>query len=110
MSWQLKILTIPSQLELHSKAASSCFQDENKDIIPAEVKVSSSLQTVIDISERNHIIELKFEINIEWYDSRAKYYNVKGNNALNILSQNEMRMLWLPYVIFKVSSFIILEK
>ena len=80
----------------------SLFKDENKQIIPAEVKVSSSLQTVIDISERDHIIELKFEVNIEWYDSRAKYYNIKRNTALNILSQDEMRKLWLPYIIFKV--------
>ena len=70
--------------------------------MPAEVNVSTSLQTVIDISERNHIIELKIEIDVTWYEYRAKYYNIKKNSALNVLSDNEIKMLWLPYIIFKV--------
>ena len=70
---------------------------------PAEVIISTSLDTVIEISERRHIIELKFELNIEWYEYRAKYYNIKRNSALNVLSENEMKMLWLPFIIFKVT-------
>ena len=63
------------------------------------------MQTVIDISEQSHIIELKFEIYLEWYEYRAKFYNLKNNPALNVLSHDEIRMLWLPYVIFKVTIF-----
>ena len=70
--------------------------------MPAEVNVSTSLETIIEISESNHIIELKFEMNIEWYEIRAKYYNIKMNSALNVLNEDEMRMIWLPFIIFKV--------
>lgn len=70
--------------------------------MPAEVNVSTSLETIIEISESNHIIELKFEMNIEWYEIRAKYYNIKMNSALNVLNEEEMRMIWLPFIIFKV--------
>ena len=58
--------------------------------MPAEVNVSTSLETIIEISESNHIIELKFEMNIEWYEIRAKYYNIKMNSALNVLNEEEM--------------------
>ena len=78
------------------------FKDENKKLNPAEVKISTSLETVIDIAERNHIIELKFEMNIEWYEIRAHYYNIKRNSALNVLSEYEMTLIWMPYILFKV--------
>ena len=70
--------------------------------MPAKVNVSTSLETVIEISESNHIIVLKFELNIEWYEQRARYYNIKKNSALNVLNEEEMRMIWLPFIIFKV--------
>ena len=78
---------------------------KSRQLRPAEVNISTSLKTVIEISERSHIIELKFELNIEWYEYRAKYYNIKENSALNVLSVSEMRMLWMPYIIFEVSIF-----
>ena len=80
---------------------------ESRELQPAEVNISTSLKTVIDISERSHIIELKFEINIEWYEYRANYYNVKENAALNVLSASEMRMLWMPYIIFEAKYSIV---
>ena len=79
----------------------------NRKILHAEVYISSSLETVIDISESNHFIELKFQINLEWYEYRTKYYNIKRNSALNILTEKELRMIWMPYIIFKVCKVIV---
>ena len=93
-----------NQLNLHL-AINKDFQDELNSIIPVRINISTNLQTVIDISEQSHIIELKFEIYLEWYEYRAKFYNLKNNPALNVLSDDEIRMLWLPYVIFKVTIF-----
>ena len=64
--------------------------------------MSTTLETVIDISERTHIIELKFGMKQEWYEYRAKYYNLKHNYVFNVLSYSEMQELWIPYIIFKV--------
>ena len=61
-----------------------------------------ALTTVIEISERNNFIELKFEIDLEWYDYRVRYFNLKENSALNVLNNDEKNILWLPYIIFKV--------
>ena len=48
-----------------------CFKvGGSKNILPAEVNISTFLKTVVEISESSHIIELKFEMNIEWYEHR----------------------------------------
>ena len=70
--------------------------------MPAEVNISTFLKTVVEISESSHIIELKFEMNIEWYEHRVEYFNIKENSALNSLTENEIKLLWLPYIIFEV--------
>ena len=38
----------------------------------------------------------------EWYEYRVKYYNLKKDYVFNVLSYDELRSLWLPYMIFKV--------
>ena len=58
---------------------------------------------MIDLDERNHIIELKFQITIEWFEYRATYQNLKSENALNVLSGDEQKLLWIPFIIFQVS-------
>ena len=68
------------------------------------INVSTSLQTVIDLDERNHIIELKFQLTVEWFEYRATYQNLKTNNALNVLSSQELQEIWIPYIIFEVFS------
>ena len=78
------------------------LQDYDQAINPVIVNISTMLQTVIDIAERSHIIELKFDIILEWYEYRAKYYNLKMNPKLNVLSTAKIQMCWIPYVIFQV--------
>ena len=57
---------------------------------------------MIDLDERNHIIELKFQITIAWFEYRVTYQNLKTNEALNVLSIEEQRQLWIPFIVFKV--------
>ena len=59
---------------------------------------------MIDLDERNHIIELKFQLTLEWFEYRAAYQNLKTNNALNVLSSQELQEIWIPYIIFEVFS------
>ena len=65
--------------------------------------MSTDLKTVIGISENNQVIELKLEIKLEWYENRANYYNLKDNSALNVLTYDELALMWIPYTIFFVS-------
>ena len=74
------------------------------------VNISTDLKTVIGISETNQVIELKIEIKLEWYENRAYFYNLKENSALNVLAYEELAQMWIPYIIFSVSFFLIFKK
>ena len=78
------------------------YIQEGDQIIRLGINVSTSLKTVIDLDERNHIIELKFKLTLEWFEYRATYQNLKTNEALNVLSSEELREIWIPFIIFKV--------
>ena len=67
-------------------------------IIPVRVNISTILKNVIEISEVNHIIELKFGITLVWYENRVQYHNLKLKEALNVLSETELEALWIPYI------------
>ena len=62
----------------------------NRTINRVKVNISTTLMNVIEISEVNHIIELKYSLTIEWYENRVNYHNLKTDNSLNTLSTNEL--------------------
>ncbi len=47
-------------------------------------------QNVLEISESTHTIDLKLEISLKWYDNRVLFYNLKSEDALNVLSNSEV--------------------
>ena len=65
-----------------------------------EVNVSLILFKVVAIEEEDHSIKLQFQINLEWKENRATYYNLKSESYLNALSQDDIKTLWLPLVVF----------
>ena len=73
----------------------------NNSLTPVMVKVSTSLRNVLEIAEFSHTIDLKFGITLEWFENRVLYHNLKTSVALNVLSDTEVGMLWIPYIIFR---------
>ena len=67
----------------------------DKSLVPVKVKVSTSLMNVLAISEFSHTIDLKLGITLEWYENRVLYHNLKTEEALNVLSETEVRFLLL---------------
>ena len=57
-------------------------------------------QKVLDISEIDNKIVLKFELKVEWFDMRLEYNNLKNKDSLNTLSFDEKFQIWVPYIIF----------
>ena len=57
---------------------------------PVEVKVSTSLMDVLAISEFSHTIDLKLGITLKWYENRVLFYNLKAEEALNVLTDFEV--------------------
>ena len=59
-----------------------------------------TLQKVIAIEEDDHSISFKFKISLMWRENRVTYENLKTDSTNNLLRQDEIRMLWLPLVIY----------
>ena len=85
----------------NNEIAPFIYNKIRNEVDPVKVDVSTSIQNIIEISEVNHIIELKFDIVMEWYEYRVDYLNLKTEQTLNKLSEKELRSLWIPYIIFK---------
>ena len=71
---------------------------EEKELLP--VRVMLTLQKVIAIEEDDHSISFKFKISLMWNENRVTYQNLKKDSTNNLLRQDEVRMLWLPLVIY----------
>ena len=72
----------------------------NLTIIPVNVNVSMDLLKVVQIVEVDNKIQMQFTIFLEWYEGRANYFNLKDEVTLNALSQDDIDVMWLPYVIY----------
>ena len=66
---------------------------QDKTVDPVKVNVSTSLMNVLAISERDHTIDLKLGITLNWYEYRVLYNNLKTEEALNILSAKEVKVI-----------------
>ena len=47
-----------------------------------------------------HKVELKFLIKLEWNENRGTFFNLKDDSSDNVLHNDDMERLWIPYVIF----------
>ena len=71
-------------------------------IVPVMVNVSTILKNVLKIEESHHTIDLKIGISLQWKETtRVQYHNLKQEEALNILDNDEVEKLWIPYIIFE---------
>ena len=68
---------------------------------PVDVSVSIDLLKLVDINEEDYSIEIQFEISLVWKEKRAMYHNLKKRDSLNALSQNDIKLLWLPEMVYE---------
>ena len=71
---------------------------EELELLP--VKVSLTLQKVVAVEEGEYSVSFKFMITLEWRENRVTYQNLKNDSTNNMLSQEEVNILWLPRVIY----------
>ena len=69
--------------------------------IAVDVSVSLDIFKLVDIKEEDYSIEIQFQITMVWKENRVKYQNLKVNDSLNALTQEDIQRLWLPRVIFE---------
>ena len=65
------------------------------------VNISITLMKIVEIEERDHSIHLQFQITLEWKETeRVSYHNLKKDVSLNALTDEDIKRLWLPLIIF----------
>ena len=68
--------------------------------IPVNVSISITLMKVVEIEEVDHSIHLQFQIRLQWKDNRMKYQNLKKKTSLNALTDEDIRAIWLPLIVY----------
>ena len=69
-------------------------------VTPAKVSISITLMKVVEIEETDHSIHLQFQITLMWKENRVKYQNLKSQTSLNALTDDEIRTIWLPLIVY----------
>ncbi|XP_023332381.1 uncharacterized protein LOC111704387 [Eurytemora carolleeae] len=91
---------ISKKKNYNKKIAPFKYEAETKEYIPADIVVSITLRDILRIEEINHGFTLKFLMEMEWYDYRLNYFNLKVNQSLNALSTEEVQNIWIPFILF----------
>ena len=73
------------------------FTTDKTEIVPVRVNVSIFLKNVLKIEESLHTIDMKVGISLGWKETtRVQYHNLKQEEALNILDNDEVNFFPLP--------------
>ena len=64
------------------------------------VHVSMTLIKVVAINEEGNSMELQFQITLEWKENRVTFQNLKKRTFLNALSEEDIKSLWLPLIVY----------
>ena len=91
------VLLLFKEEESYNKKVAPFTINKDKTKDPVKVNVSTSLMNVLAISERDHTIDLKLGITLKWYDNRVLYHNLKTEEALNVLSDEEVKTFTTSY-------------
>ena len=84
------LLVFKEKESYNKKVPPFTISPEDKSVSPVLVKVSTSLMNVLAISEFSHTIDLKIGITLKWYENRVLYHNLKNQEALNVLTNEEV--------------------
>ena len=55
---------------------------------------------VVEIEEVDHSIHLQFQISLSWKENRVKYHNLKSKASLNALTDEDIKTIWLPRIVY----------
>ena len=64
------------------------------------VYLNVKVKNIIRIDEVEQIINIQFQLELVWLDSRHQYYNLKENEIMNTLTNKEVEEIWVPSILF----------
>ena len=94
-----KLITLKDE-EGYNKNIPPIESGPDGSVIPVDVKISIALMKVVEIEETDHSIHLQFQISLSWRENRVKYQNLKKEVSLNSLSEEDIKIIWLPLIFY----------
>ena len=68
------------------------------DMLP--ILVSADIQNVLELKELEGFWQTKVVFDLLWFDQRLLMQNLKHDDGLNILADEERQLIWFPEIIF----------
>lgn len=65
------------------------------------VEVSVDLLTIQEINEIDSVFHVWFNLYLTWYDTRLRFENLNHDTKLNVLTTEDKRGIWYPYIYFE---------
>ena len=54
------------------------------------------VKVIQEIKEIQQMLQLKFNLRMEWVDARLEFYNIKLDETMNVITTEELERIWLP--------------
>ena len=96
-----KILVLKKSYRKSSPPVVSVWKKHDRQVFPATIRVNITLLDIASIRERDNEIDIKFTAEFEWFEPRAKYYNLKENKTQNPLEMEDIKSLWIPKLVYR---------
>ena len=64
------------------------------------INITFILQDILDVNEVDETFVTKVLIQREWFDNRLRYRNLKYDYYLNVLSEDDLKLIWYPKVVY----------
>ena len=61
---------------------------------------SVDVKVIQEIKEIQQMLQLKFNLRMEWVDARLEFYNIKLDETMNVVTIEELERIWLPIIVF----------
>ena len=74
--------------------------DENRDPIKIPVNISVDILKLLDIDEVSGAFKVSFKLHSTWFEPRIVYVNLKHDQDLNTLTEQEKKDIWSPDIVF----------
>ena len=58
------------------------------------------VKVIQEIKEIQQMLQLKFNLRMEWVDGRLEFYNIKLDETMNVITTEELERIWLPIIVF----------
>ena len=63
--------------------------------------VSVNVLSIVSVLEVEKIFRVNYKLTMKWRDTRLRFFNLKKESYLNILSLNESLSIWYPIAVFQ---------